>query len=391
MKKRRKKKIKRLRNIVILIVFILFIELCYVLYTFLVSNEKNIYFDGVNSYVYSNSNYVLVGSNNDNEKHHEKAKLSVLDSNLDKTKEKLYNKGFNSTFFGVVTDKDSFIAVGSYESNKDEYLKKNRRGLIVKYDSEGNVIFEKDLNDLANSSLNNIKLYDNNYYVCGNSNYSSNDITNDSNGGAYLLKYDTTGKLIWKRNMGDKSSAKFNDLIIVDNYIYACGINNINVGVIAKYDLNGNFITSYDYRNTDNLGFSSIIYRDGYLYICGSKKIGNYNKGVIVRFDTNLSYIDEVSYNEPGNSRYNGMVFDDDHLIVIGTVNGDDYDGIICKYGSNLEYIDAVQYGDDEDDYFTDINVVDDKYIVSGYSSYEDSLLTKFISYSDALKVLEVK
>ena len=44
------------------------------------------------------------------------------------------------------------------------------------------------------------------------------------------------------------------------------------------------------------------------------------------------------------------------------------------------------------DDYFTDINCVDGKYLVSGYSSYDDgSYLSKFITYSDALKVLGVE
>ena len=49
------------------------------------------------------------------------------------------------------------------------------------------------------------------------------------------------------------------------------------------------------------------------------------------------------------------------------------------------------EYGDKQDDYFTDIRENDEKYIVVGYSSYEDgSYMSKIISYSMALKVLEV-
>ena len=49
-------------------------------------------------------------------------------------------------------------------------------------------------------------------------------------------------------------------------------------------------------------------------------------------------------------------------------------------------------YGDDRDDYFTDIIYDKNDYLVVGYSSYEDgSYLSKFIHYSDALKVLGVE
>ncbi len=379
-----------LKYVIYIILFILFIELCYALYGFLFAKKNNIYFDGINTYKYMDSNYIAVGSNNNNDKYYEKAKLSIFDKDLNKMKEKLYNKGYNSTFYDVIKDEDNYIVVGSYEATRNDHLMKNRRGMIVKYDKDDNIVFEKELSHLANSSITAIKLVKDGYIVCGNSNYSSNNITNTNAGGAYLIKYSKDGKVIWERNIGDKSSAKFNDFIIVDNYIFAVGINNINVGLIVKYDINGNFLTSYDYRNTDNLGFSNVVYRDGYAYVCGCKKTEKSSKGLIVRFDDNLGFVDEKVYNE-NNSRYNKLLFDEDHLIVIGTVDKDDYDGIIGKYNDDLSEIDIVKYGDEEDDYFTDVKIIDNKYVVVGYSSYEDSLLTKFIYYSDALKVLEVK
>ena len=96
------------------------------------------------------------------------------------------------------------------------------------------------------------------------------------------------------------------------------------------------------------------------------------------------------------------MIDKDNNIIAIGiktstkksnsrTVSDINYDGIIGKYDSNLKELDVVSYGDDRDDYFTDIILSNDYYLVTGYSSYEDgSYLSKFIRYSDALKVLEV-
>ena len=73
------------------------------------------------------------------------------------------------------------------------------------------------------------------------------------------------------------------------------------------------------------------------------------------------------------------------------TIDSFDYDGIIGKYNGDLEEISIVTYGEQYDDYFTDIKYIDNSYLVVGFSSYEDgSYMSKFIRYSDALKVLEV-
>ena len=68
------------------------------------------------------------------------------------------------------------------------------------------------------------------------------------------------------------------------------------------------------------------------------------------------------------------------------------YDGVIAKYKMDLQLIKSVYYGDDNDDHFTDILLSDNRYLVSGYSFYTDnSYMSKFVVYSDDLKVLEVK
>ena len=79
-------------------------------------------------------------------------------------------------------------------------------------------------------------------------------------------------------------------------------------------------------------------------------------------------------------------------MIVIGSSFNKNYDGIIVKYGMDLEELSAVTYGDDKNDYLTDIIFDDGNYLVVGYSVYEDkNYLSKFIRYSEALKVLGVE
>ena len=65
-----------------------------------------------NAVVGTGKTYVTVGSNNDNDNHFEKAKISLYNSKKEKTFEKLYNIGYNSSFFGVIVD---------YEDNSKVY------------------------------------------------------------------------------------------------------------------------------------------------------------------------------------------------------------------------------------------------------------------------------
>ena len=117
---------------------------------------------------------------------------------------------------------------------------------------------------------------------------------------------------------------------------------------------------------------------------------------MIVKYDLDLTYVDEESYNGGNVERFNKIISDSkEHIIMIGNgyTREDDEsvhsDGIIAKYTTNLNKIAVVSYGDEKDDYFNDILLEDEDYLVVGYSSFEDgSYYSKFIKYSDALKVL---
>ena len=224
-------------------------------------------------------------------------------------------------------------------------------------------------------------------------------------GGAFLIKYDNNGRLLWKKFYGDNKTAVYNDLVVVDNYIYVVGKDDSRVGIVAKYDMDGTLVKTTKYEFTDSLGFMSIVKVSDGLVVSGAKRKDNTTDAILVKYDFDINYLNEVSYDENENERYNRLVVDNnDNLIVIGTIGIYDtkkdttgieilkYDAVIAKYKSDLKLIKAVRYGDMRDDYFSDVILRDNNYYVAGYSSYEDgSYLSKYIVYSDALKVLEVR
>ena len=392
------KLLRRIKLITGIFIFLLVLEVFYVIYSLFINNTVNLYFDSINAVDSNSSYYVTVGSNNNNDNYYEKAKITKYNKKREKIDEKLFNVGYNSVFFGVTIDDDSIVAVGSYEKNKDDHDNSIRRGIIVKYSDNGEEDFVKDLDILDNSKYTNVVSVEDGYIVSGQSVYKSTKIGNKK-GGAILSKYNKNCKLIWNKTYGDNKEAIYNDLIVYNNYIYVVGVDKNNVGIICKYDSNGNLIKDIKYTSTDSTGFRDIIVLNNYIYVVGS----NDTNALIIKYNLDCDYIDEIVYKNDFNTRYNKIISDNDNnIVVIGTImknkksdnktiDSFNYDGIIGKYSRDLEEISIVTYGDDKDDYFTDIKYMDNNYLVVGFSSYEDgSYMSKFIRYSDALKVLEV-
>ena len=397
-----RRKVHRLKFISFVCVVVLICELIYIGYHLIYNSEQSVYFEGVNAIVSNNQYYVAVGSNNDNDNHYEKAKVSIYNTKREKVFEKLYNVGYNSSFFGVATDEENFITVGSYEKEERDHNSSVRRALIVKYDKDGNILFERDFGLLDNSKFTSVIVSNDGYYVTGQSIYKNTRVGNKE-GGAILAKYSKDGDLLWYKSYGSNKSSIFNDLVIVNNSIYTVGMNDNYIGVIVEYDLNGNYINYNDYRTTDSLGFGGIVAKDNFIYVCGSlRRENDNNDAMIVRYNYDCTYIDQVVYTGDGIERFDKLIVDSqDHLVAIGTmatsqkaggITEYNYDGIIAKYDKELKYIDSVSYGADRDDYFTDIMLDKDEYIVVGYSFYDDgNYMSKFIRYSKALKVLGVE
>ncbi len=399
---------KILIGIVIFCIIILIIDAIIFIYVEKKRNKKT-YFDSMNSIEVLDDMYAAVGSNNNNEKSYEKAKITLYDSNYTKTVEKLYNTKYNSSFFSVKKDGDNYIAVGNVEKNKKEHDDKVRSALIVKYDSSLEKVSEKTFQVLGNSKFTNIIVVDDGYLVVGQSIYENMTLGFSDEGGAFLIKYDKDLNEVARTNYGGSKSGIYNDIVISGGYIYTVGKDASNVGIVSKYTMGLERVKTVNYEYTDSFGFTGVVSDGNYLYIVGGKKKDSTNNdfdtsALLVKYDLDLNKNNEVIYSKSDKAmeRYNRIILDDkSNLVIAGQtglynkkrstskINVFSYDGILAKYNTDLgkEFIEV--YGDEKDDYFTDIKQESDGYLISGYSTYDESgYVSKFINYSKSGKLL---
>ncbi|MCI8346865.1 MAG: hypothetical protein HFJ12_02825 [Bacilli bacterium] len=397
---------KIMKYTVIVCLIILIIDLVIIIYAGKMMKKDKSYFDSINSFEIVDSDIISVGSNNNNDKKQEKAKITKYDREQNKIWEKLYNKGYNSSFFAVKKDKENYIAVGNYESTKDEHRDKIRSALIVKYDNNGEIIYENDFQVLGNSKFMNLLVLEDGYLVVGQSIYENMTLGLSNEGGAILIKYDKELNEVWRSNYGGSKSGIYNDLLILDDNIYTVGKDASNVGIISKYDLDGNRLTTVNYESTDSFGFTGIAEIDKHLFIVGAKKVKkdktDYDTdALIVEYDMDCSLVREETYKGKGKERYNKVISDHDNLVISGQTgiyNKEkstnkkaifQYNGIFAKYSRDLKELKVVEYENEVDDYFTDIKQMDNRYVISGYSTYDEkNYLAKFIIYSKAGKLI---
>ena len=267
-----KKIVKWLKIIALVCAIVLVIEFSYIIYSVLFSEGKSVYFDGINALYSDKTGYVTVGSNNDNAQFLEKAKITKYNKKKEKSFEKLYNKGVNSSFFDIVKDEESYIAVGNYEKDENEHDNNLRSALIVKYDADGNVLFENDFQVLGNSKFTSVVVVDDGYIVSGQSIYENMTLGFSDDGGAFLIKYSKDLEELWKVNYGNSKSAIYNDLLVDDDTIYAVGKDDERVGIISMYSSKGKHLKTTKYEYTDCLGFTGISKIDNRLFVVGQWK-----------------------------------------------------------------------------------------------------------------------
>ena len=348
--------------------------------------EKKVdtFIETFNSIIVTDDGYAAVGSNNRNDNAYEKASISFFDSSRNKTMEKIYNKGYNSTFYDIVYDGDGYVTVGSFESSKKELEKSSRTALFVKYDKDGNIVFENDFQLIGDSYYSSVGVSDGNYYVCGSS-YN----VDKSSFEAIIVKYDKDGQEVWRKYF-DASDSRYVDLEYYNGAIYLVG-NAGSTGILSKYDLDGNNVfTTYSEKSK----FNSLNIVNDSLYIVGQKSLDAIDVAFIGMYDFNLQLVFETDNDTYAHSEYKKALADDNgDLIVIGnsSANSSDKFGIIGKYSNTLKEMVVVKNTADRNNFFNDLCFFGDKYVVVGnYLISDYNREVKFFIFSKSLKKIGV-
>lgn len=366
--------------------------------------EKNTtYYDMYNSVTLDDTDILAVGQSDfrysddySYTKDYVKAKLIKYDKNGKILFEKMYEKGITTTFNSVITVDDGYIVVGSGIFSDKEMEAEGREAFIVKYDKDGNIVWENFYSVLTNTAFNKVILVDDGYIAIGQSIYANFEMGNHTTGGGIIVKYGFDGKEKWHNNHGGTKSGSFNDIVKVGSDFYVVGKDGVDSANIVKYDKTGKYLWHKNYRYTDALGFTGITYVDNSLYVVGSKKIlpeGTTDEDdrttdntdcLLVKYDLEGTIVFEKAFGGSSNERYNSIVSYHNNLYVVGhttskdagliiDTDGELLTGIAVRYDIDGNILKKVVYGGSNNETLTDIVTDGVSLFVSGYSNSKDS------------------
>ena len=287
----------------------------------------------------------------------------------------------------VIAVSDGIIAVGHSESlGTGDWAgitgKGNSDAIIVKYDSDGNIIWKKnfggngyDFYESITAAADGIIAVGYVYGGFGTGDWAG--IAGKGGDDAIIVKYDTAGNIIWKKNFGGSSTDKYNSVTTVSDGIIAAGLSHStsfgtgdwedvteNGGIdaiIVKYDNNGNVIWKKNFGGDDYDCYFSVTSVSNNIIAVGFSYTTSFGTGdwedvtgnggesdaTIVKYDSNGDVIWKKNFGGNSYDLYSSVISVSDGIIVVGNSDinisggaGDwvgvmgngDYDATIVKY-----------------------------------------------------------
>lgn len=392
--------------VAIICALIIILEVAYLVYRQIEIDRNTVYYDSLNSLVIDDTDIVAVGSSHFrySKKYsytngYEKAKLIKYDKNGKIIFERMYKNGINTTFSSVISVSDGYIVVGSGQFSKDEQQNEEREAFIIKYDKDGNIIWEKFYQVVTNTRFNKVIATNDGYIAIGQSIYANMEMGNHTTGGGIIVKYNFDGTEVWRNNHGGMKSGNFNDIVEVNGDFYVVGKDATDSANIVKFDANGQYKWHKNYSYTDGIGFTGIAYLDNALYVVGSKKIlpeGTTDKdtrnttntdALLVKYDLDGKIIFEKNFGGSNYERYNSLLAYRNNLYVVGHTTSKDaglkiqtdgklMTGILVRYDKNGNILKKYSYGGSNNDNLTDIVTDSASIYITAYSNSKDGNIT---------------
>ena len=248
------------------------------------------------------------------------ARIAKYDENLKVVWENTIKAKYDSAFNSVLVDDDGYVAVGSFAKDIEQVKANTQTAIIVKYDKTGKLMWKNTYSNLSDTKFNKVIKDGDNYIVIGQSIYENLEMGNHITGGGIIVRYNNKGEILEWNNYGGNKSGTFNDIISVDDGYIVCGKDAVNYGVVVKF--------SKDFqREVDDTNLIS-------------KKV-LWNK----------------TYSNTDNTGFTSMLLVDDVIYTVGAVNvsndKDDsgntifkYDAAIVKYDLTGKYLETITLND---------------------------------------------
>ncbi|MBP3915028.1 MAG: PQQ-like beta-propeller repeat protein, partial [Clostridium sp.] len=326
---------------------------------------------------------------------------------------KSFGGNVQDIFDSVIETTDGYIAVGeSYSSDGDltGLNKGNFDGIIVKYDFDGNVVWNKNFGGSNTDYFKSVVETTDGYIAVGESKSTNGDL-NGLNKGSYdgiIVKYDFDGNVVWNKNFGGSNTDYFNSVVeTTDGYVAVgysqsndgdlTGLNKGNRdGIIVKYDFDGNVVWNKNFGGSNHDYFKSVVETtDGYVAVGYSEStngdLTGLNKGyydaIIVKYDFNGNVVWNKNFGGSNSDYFSSVAEADDGYIAVGysnSTNGDlnglnkgKLDGIIVKYDFDGNVVWNKNFGGSSDDIFNSVVKATDGYIAVGESYSSDGDLNE--------------
>ena len=370
--------------------------------------SKTVFYDSYNGVVVDNSNAVVVGTTDvketifdTNVKDNSHGKITKYDYKGNIEFQNIHDKGYATAFNSVISVEDGYIVVGTGVFSEEEKNNEGKEALIIKYDKDGEIVWEKFYHVLTDTSFKKVIEVEDGYVAVGQSIYANLEVGNHTTGGAIIVKYDKEGNEIWHNNHGGTKSGNFNDVVSVNGEYYAVGKDGTDWGNIVKFDKNGKYLWHKNYSYTDGTGLQGIAYNDGYLYVVGSKKILDASIGdnddrsttntdaVFIKFDLEGNIIFEKLFGGSNYEKYNSILVYHNNFYIVGHIcstdaglkviksTNDKMSGLIVRYDINGYILKKEVFGGSNNDNLTDIDTDGISLYAVGYSNSKDGNINK--------------
>jgi len=366
-------------------------------------------YDEINSIIEVDGGYIAVGSsgpdsfgNGDWTGVTGKGDLDATIIKFDTDGNVIWAKNFGGSgydeFTSVTADSSGYIAVG--ESSKDSFGNGDWTGVtgkgifdatIVKFDTDGNVEWAKNFGGSNIDQYLEVTAVSGGYVAVGTtfaSSFGTGDwagINGNGKNDATIVKYDTDGNLLWKKNIGKAGCTEVLYSVTSDSSGYiAAGMSSsvsttagvsgtIYYAIIMKIGTDGNVIWNKTFGGGINDIFNSVIATDdGYIAVgsslgtLGSNDVNDNGSASIVKYDTDGNVIWNKTFGGGISDSFYSVTAVSDGYVAAGKSGSDSFgnggwadvsgkgddDAAIVKFDTNGDVVWIESFGGDGQDCF---------------------------------------